>query len=76
MGFPLLLAVDFGLQIVMFAVSFSLKTDHFYDMTGTSTFVILALMSYFQGTHFFERQVILCIFSLTRPRHSERRMTS
>jgi len=43
----LLGAIDFGVQWVMWGISSLLRTERFYDLTGSSTFLLIALKAYF-----------------------------
>lgn len=51
MGFGLLwaAALDFGLQAAVGAYSIAEKTERYFDLTGSLTFVLLALATYRQG---------------------------
>ena len=49
---------DFLIQWVSFVVAAYLRTEQFYDATGSLTFVILLLQSLLQTRTFYPRQVI------------------
>ena len=42
-------ALIFTIQYLMFLVSFYLKTDTFFDITGSITYIILMISSYIIG---------------------------
>lgn len=50
--------IDFGLQWCLWAVSSILKTEKFYDLAGSSTFVYLVWKTLFWAGRFYPRQVI------------------
>ena len=50
--------VDFALQWGLFLIANYLKTEKFYDLAGSSTFVLLIVQSLVNGGKFFPRQVI------------------
>jgi len=41
------MGIDFGVQWVMWGISSLLRTERFYDLTGSSTFLLIALKAYF-----------------------------
>lgn len=51
-------AIDFLLQWGLFLIAAYLKTEKFYDLAGTSTFILLAVQSLIKTNKFFPRQVI------------------
>lgn len=51
-------AVDFGIQWVGWAVAASLKTEKFYDLAGSGTFICLALQSLKWGGRYHFRQKV------------------
>ena len=51
-------AVDFLIQWGMFLIAAYLKTEKFFDATGTFTFIVLLLQSLLHARRFFPRQVI------------------
>jgi len=58
------LVTDFSIQWLMFLIAAYLRTEKFYDLTGSSTFIILALQSLLTAGRFFPRQVIqTCLVS-------------
>ena len=52
------IAVDFLIQWGMFLLAAYMKTEKFFDATGSATFVILMLQSLLHARRFFPRQVI------------------
>ena len=48
-AFTLMFALIFTIQYLMFLVSFYLKTDTFFDITGSITYIILMISSYIIG---------------------------
>lgn len=52
-----ILAVDMGVQWVAWGVSAALKTERFYDLTGSATFIALSYLSQ-QWSKGFNRQMI------------------
>lgn len=51
-------ATDFLLQWGLFLIAAYLKTEKFYDLAGSSTFILLAVQSLINSGKFFPRQVI------------------
>merc|ERR1712004_50407 len=51
-------ALDFGIQWGLFAIAAALKTEKFYDLAGSSTFLLLAYQSLQWGHTFYTRQKI------------------
>ena len=51
-------AVDFLIQWSMFLLAAYMKTEKFFDATGSVTFVVLLLQSLLHARKFFPRQVI------------------
>ncbi|XP_033127225.1 uncharacterized protein LOC117124981 [Anneissia japonica] len=50
--------LDFGIQCGLFAIAAVLKTEKFYDLAGSGTFIFLALQSLRWGGHYYLRQKI------------------
>jgi len=50
--------LDFGIQWGLFVVAAALKTEKFYDLAGSSTFILLAVQSLQWGKTFYTRQKI------------------
>jgi len=50
---------DMTLQWVCFAVAIYFKTEKFYDLVGSSTYLILIMQSMISAGRFFPRQVRL-----------------
>ncbi|KAL1020700.1 hypothetical protein UPYG_G00003520 [Umbra pygmaea] len=51
-------ATDLGIQWAGWAVASALKTEKFYDLAGSGTFILLAHLSrYWAGTHHFRQNV-------------------
>ncbi|ELT87489.1 hypothetical protein CAPTEDRAFT_113160 [Capitella teleta] len=48
--------LDVGIQWALFVVAAALKTEKFYDLAGSSTFLLLAIQSLRWGNGFFLRQ--------------------
>jgi len=53
-----LLGIDMGIQVVGWIVAVIFKTEKFYDLTGSSTFIIMAHLSYSWSTMRSKRQFI------------------
>ena len=51
-------AVDFAIQWGVFLIAAYLRSEKFYDATGSVTFIALMLQSLLQTRRFFPRQVI------------------
>lgn len=51
-------AVDFGIQLAGWGVASLLKTEKFYDLAGSGTFLLLALQSLRWGGRFHKRQKV------------------
>lgn len=51
-------AIDFLLQWGLFLIAAYLRTEKFFDLAGSSTFVLLAVQSLINTRRFFPRQVI------------------
>lgn len=49
---------DVALQWACFAVAAYFQTEKFYDLVGSSTFLILVMQSIANGGRFFPRQVL------------------
>jgi len=43
-----ILVIIFTIQLVVFLISFALKTEHFYDLTGGITYITLVLFALYQ----------------------------
>ena len=58
------LLINFSIQWLLFLIAAYLRTEKFYDLAGTSTFIVLALQSLLTASRFFPRQVIqTCLVS-------------
>ena len=51
--------IDMGLQWGLFLIAVYFKTEKFYDLAGSSTFILLAIQSLMNTRKFFPRQVFL-----------------
>jgi len=51
--------IDFGIQWIMYFFSALFKTEKFFDLTGGSTFVLLAIYSLLWRKRFMVRQMVL-----------------
>ena len=51
-------AVDMSIQWIMFLLAYYLRTEKFFDITGSATFILLLLLTLKNGGRFFPRQVI------------------
>lgn len=49
---------DFAIQWSCFVIAALLKTEKFYDLAGSATFILLALQSLTRNGRFFPQQVI------------------
>ena len=58
-AFTLMFVLIFTIQYLMFLVSFYLKTDTFFDITGSITYIILMISSYIIGGNGDLRSLIL-----------------
>lgn len=65
---PRLAAVDFGVQWVLCVAAIVLKTEKFYDLAGSSTFLLLAYLNYRWTGRSHPRQVVqtgcVCVWAL------------
>ncbi|XP_071957290.1 uncharacterized protein [Antedon mediterranea] len=50
--------IDFAIQWVVFAISALLKTEKFYDLTGSGTFILLAVLSLVLNGEYYVRQCV------------------
>lgn len=50
--------VDFGIQWTAFAIANFLQTEKFYDLTGSSTYILLAYLAYKWHSNGHPRQII------------------
>ena len=44
-------AVDFGVQALVGGISIAMASEHYYDITGSLTFVLIALLTFLYGGH-------------------------
>ena len=49
--------IDMGLQWALFLIAAYIKTEKFYDLAGSSTFILLAVQSLLSNRKLFPRQV-------------------
>ncbi|XP_045119370.1 uncharacterized protein LOC123509238 [Portunus trituberculatus] len=65
---PLLAAVDFSLQWVLCGAAVVLRTEKFYDLAGSATFILLAYLNYKWNSSGGPRQTIqtgcVCVWAL------------
>ena len=57
-------AIDMGLQWALFLVAAYFKTEKFYDLAGSGTFILLAVQSLISNRKLFPRQVYIVSFIL------------
>lgn len=50
--------IDMGLQWALFLIAAYFKTEKFYDLAGSSTFILLAVQSLLSNRKLFPRQVV------------------
>ena len=51
------LTADLAIQLLMFSLAWYQKSERFYDLTGSSTFILLVMQSLMGTGKFFPRQV-------------------
>jgi steroid 5-alpha reductase family enzyme len=60
--------IDFGIQIVGWALAYSLKSEKFYDFLGTIAYLAVALGSLSYGGFYYTRQLVMttmvCVWTL------------
>ena len=56
-------ATDLTLQWVLFLVAAYFRTEKFYDLAGSATFILLSVQSLLQTRQFYPRQVS-CFLSM------------
>ena len=53
-----LFLLDMGIQLVAGLVAIALKTEKFYDLTGSLTFILLSYLSLEESTEQTQRQFV------------------